>query len=88
MTGARTRFAAGDTILAGTIFSHSTVADRVLVVDQAGRTETTTIGHDASTGQDAHTRIIAADRHPHVRVSSVIQILVAPSRASESRQAV
>jgi hypothetical protein len=47
--------------------SHSTVGDRVLVVDQDGRTETATVPDGAATAQYVHTRMIAAGRHSYVR---------------------
>jgi hypothetical protein len=47
--------------------SHPAVGDRVLVVDQDGRSEAVTIPDDAATEQYVPTRMIAADRHSHVR---------------------
>jgi hypothetical protein len=52
---------------AWTRVSHSHVGDRVLVLDQHGRTETVTIADDASAAQYVHTRMLAAPRHSDVR---------------------
>jgi hypothetical protein len=47
--------------------SRSTVGDQVLVADQGGRSETTTVGNAASTGQYVPTSMIAVDRHSQAR---------------------
>jgi Protein of unknown function (DUF2690)/Helix-turn-helix domain len=47
--------------------SHSTVGERVLVMDTDGRTEAVTVPDDAATARYVHTPMITADRHSQVR---------------------